>query len=169
AEHINAGLPVLRPVVSQAGHRVHPGQPNCCLVVTDLRGSRGETLVQGPVALFGKRSVQLLALLRERPVQVLTLLFQRLLGVSVGGTTAEILRSQRTDQGEDADAGCDDRCGDLRTHKRKPIADRCASNTGNRGLSLREDAEAFGQLAEFGSWPEAGELEEIAGDCPGYP
>jgi hypothetical protein len=35
--------------------------------------------------------------------------------------------------------------------------------------ALREDAEALGEVTEFGSWPQARELEEIAGDCPGYP
>jgi hypothetical protein len=71
-----------------------------------LLGRRGEPFVQRSNAL-----------LRERSVQPLTLLFE----VVAGCAAAEILRSQRTDQGEEADAGCDDRRGDLRAHERNLI------------------------------------------------
>ena len=68
AQHIDAGLPVFLPVISQARHGVHPGQPDGWLVTAQLLSCRGEPFVQGPGAL-----------LRERPVQLLTLLFECLL------------------------------------------------------------------------------------------
>jgi hypothetical protein len=46
---------------------------------------------------------------------------QCLLGVPAGCAAAEILGGQRTDQGDNADAGCDDRRGDLRAHERNLI------------------------------------------------
>lgn len=62
-----------------------------------------------------------LTLLRERFAQLLTLLFECLFGVLLGCAAAEQLRSQGADQGEEADAGCDDRRGDLRAHKRNLV------------------------------------------------
>ena len=47
-----------------------------------------------------------------------SLLFECLPGVLAGCAAAEILRSQRTDQGKGTDDGCDGRCGDFRVHKR---------------------------------------------------
>ena len=62
AQHIDAGLPVLRPVIRQARHGIHPGQPDRRRLITaQLVGRRGEPFVQRPGAL-----------LRERPVQLLT-------------------------------------------------------------------------------------------------
>ena len=67
AQHIDAGLPVLLPVISQARHGIHPGQPDRRRLITpQLPGRRGEPLIQRPGALLRKRPVQLLALLRER-------------------------------------------------------------------------------------------------------
>ena len=75
AQHIDAGLPVLGPVISQARHGIHPGQPDRRrLIITQLPGRRGEPFIQGPGALLRERSVQLLTLRRERFVQLLTLL-----------------------------------------------------------------------------------------------
>ena len=63
AQHIDAGLPVLRPVIGQARHGVHPGQPDGRRLITaQLLGRRGEPLVQRPGALLRERPVQLLAL-----------------------------------------------------------------------------------------------------------
>ena len=106
AQHVDAGLPVLGPVISQARHGIHPGQPDRRRLITaQLPGRRGEPLVQGPGAL-----------LRERPVQLLTLLFECLLGVPAGCAAAGNLHGHRSDHSEDADAGRDDRRGDLRAH-----------------------------------------------------
>ena len=70
AQHIDAGLPVFAPVISQARHGIHPGQPDSCWLVTaQLPGCRGEPLIQGS----GERGVQLLALRRKRLVQLLAL------------------------------------------------------------------------------------------------
>ena len=81
AQHIDAGLPVLGPVISQARHGIHPGQPDRRrLIITQLPGRRGEPFIQGPGALLRERSVQLLTLRRERFVQLLMLLFECLFG-----------------------------------------------------------------------------------------
>lgn len=75
AQHVNAGLPVLFPVIRQARHGIDPGQPDFRrLVTTELPGGRGEPLVQRPGPLLRERLVQLLTLLGERPVQMLALL-----------------------------------------------------------------------------------------------
>ena len=67
AQHIDAGLPVLGPVIRQARHGIHPGQPDRRrLIIAQLPGRRGEPLVQRPGALLRKRPVQLLTLLRLR-------------------------------------------------------------------------------------------------------
>ena len=77
AQHVDAGLPVLLPVIRQARHGIHPGQPDSRRLITaQLPGRRGEPLVQRPGAL-----------LRERPVQLLT-----------GCAAADKLRDHRTDQ-----------------------------------------------------------------------
>ena len=78
AQHIDAGLPVLLPVISQARHGVHPGQPDSWLVTAQLLSRRGEPFVQGPGALLRERSVQLLALRLQRLVQLLALFSERL-------------------------------------------------------------------------------------------
>jgi hypothetical protein len=60
-QDINAGLPVLCPVVSQAGHGVHPSQPDLGrFVAAELLGGRGESFIEGPGALLPERSAQLL-------------------------------------------------------------------------------------------------------------
>jgi hypothetical protein len=83
AQHINAGLPVLRPVIRQARQRIYPGQPDFRRLITaQLPGCRGEPFVEGPVPLLSKRLVQLLALL-----------FERLLGVPAGCTASKDLRN----------------------------------------------------------------------------
>jgi hypothetical protein len=111
AENIDAGLPVLRPVFSQARHGIHPGQPDFRRLITaQLPGRRGEPLVQGPGVL-----------LRERLVQLLALFVERLLGVSAGGAAAGNLHSHRTGQGDDADTGGNDGCDDLGLHKRNLV------------------------------------------------
>jgi hypothetical protein len=95
AQHIDAGLPVLGPVVRQARHGIHPGQPDRRRLITaELPGRCGEPLVQRPGAL-----------LLERPGQLLT-----------GGVATRNLHRYRSGQGEKADAGCDDRRDDLRAH-----------------------------------------------------
>jgi hypothetical protein len=75
AQHINAGLPILRPVIGQDRHGVHPGQLDSRRLVTaQLAGRRGEPFVQRPGALLRERPVQLLTLLCERSAQLLALL-----------------------------------------------------------------------------------------------
>ena len=65
AQHIDAGLSVLGPVIRQARHGIHPGQPDSrWLITAQLPGRRGEPFVQGPGALLRERSVQLLPALR---------------------------------------------------------------------------------------------------------
>jgi hypothetical protein len=64
AQYVDAGLPVFLPVIRQARHGVHAGQPDGWLVAAELIGSRGETLIQRPGPLLGQGPVQLLALLR---------------------------------------------------------------------------------------------------------
>ena len=106
AQHINAGLPVLGPVIRQARHGIHPGQPDRRRLITaQLPGRRGEPLVQGPGAL-----------LPERPIQLLTLLLERLLRVPAGSAAAGNLHQHRSHHGEDDAADRDDRRGDLRAH-----------------------------------------------------
>jgi hypothetical protein len=48
AQHVDAGLPVLLPVVGQPGHGVHAGQAYCWLGVAELGCDRGEPLVEDP-------------------------------------------------------------------------------------------------------------------------
>ena len=76
AQHIDAGLPVFLPVISQARHGVHPSQPDSWLVAAQLVGGCGESFVQCPGALLRKRLVQLIALRIQRLVQLVTLLFE---------------------------------------------------------------------------------------------
>ena len=89
AQHIDAGLPVLGPVIRQARHDMHPGESDRGRLITaQLPGRRGEPLVQGPGAL-----------LRERPVQ---LLFEVWLGaqeVVPGGLTCAAPSIQRPYRG----------------------------------------------------------------------
>ena len=75
AQDVNAGLPVLFPVIRQARHGVNPGQTDFRRLVTaQLPGRRSEPLVQCPGLLLRERSGQLFTLLGERPVQMLALL-----------------------------------------------------------------------------------------------
>jgi hypothetical protein len=48
AQHIDAGLPVRFPVIGQACHGMHASQPDCWLLVAELRGDRDEPLVEDP-------------------------------------------------------------------------------------------------------------------------
>ena len=48
AQHIDAGLPVVLPVISQARHGVHAGQPDRWLGIAELGCDRGEPLVEDP-------------------------------------------------------------------------------------------------------------------------
>ena len=99
-QHIDAGLPVPGPVIRQARHGIHPGQPDRRrLIIAQLPGRRGEPLVQRPGALFRERPVQLLALRRTRCVQLFALLLECLLGVLAGCTAADNLRGHRSDHG----------------------------------------------------------------------
>jgi hypothetical protein len=93
-------------------------------VTAELLRCRGETFVQRSstllgqrsvqlVPLLGQRSVQLVPLLGQRSVQLVPLLFECPFGVAARGAAAKVLCNQRTDQGEEADAGCDDRRHDL--------------------------------------------------------
>jgi hypothetical protein len=76
---------VVLPVISQARHRIHRGQPDrWWLIATQLLGDRVESFVQGSSALLCERSVQLLALRLQRLVQLLALLSQRRFGVPAG-------------------------------------------------------------------------------------
>ena len=52
AQHVDAGLPVRPPVIGQARHGMHPGQPHGGLGVAELRGDRGEPLVEHPRAVM---------------------------------------------------------------------------------------------------------------------
>jgi hypothetical protein len=57
-----SGICVFGPVVVRFSHGVHPGQADGWrLIVTQLPGSRGESLVQRSSALLRKRPVKLLA------------------------------------------------------------------------------------------------------------
>ena len=52
-QNIDAGLPVLGPVISQARHGIHPGQPDSrWLVITQLVGCCSKSFVQRPGALL---------------------------------------------------------------------------------------------------------------------
>src|SRR5262249_17953928 len=82
-----------------------------------LLGERGVQLL----ALLGECGVQLLALLLERGVQVLTLLLASLCSVAAGPADAVKLRKQGPDQGEDADAACNERSFNSRTHNRNLV------------------------------------------------
>ena len=53
--------------------------------------------------------------------QVLTLFSERFLRIPAGCAAAKILRSQGAYQSENADAGCNERCDDLRVHKRNLV------------------------------------------------
>ena len=53
AENVDAGLPVLLPVVGQPGHGVHAGQAHRGLGVAELGGDRGEPLVEDPGPVMG--------------------------------------------------------------------------------------------------------------------
>ena len=58
AQHIDARLPVLGPVISQARHGIHPGQPDSRrLIIAQLLSRRSEPFVQGTSALLRERSV----------------------------------------------------------------------------------------------------------------
>jgi hypothetical protein len=59
--------------------------------------------------------VQLLALFCERCCQLLALLVECLVSAAAGGADAVELRNQGTDQGEDADATCNERSLNTRT------------------------------------------------------
>jgi hypothetical protein len=39
--------------------------------------------------------------------------------------------------------------------------------SGITGSPLRQDTESFCEVAQLGAWPQAGELEQVAGDEPG--
>ena len=133
AENIDAGLPVLRPVIGQPRHSVNPGQPDSrWLITAQPVGSRSEPFVQRSIALLCEcfvqlltlvceRCCQLLALLRECGVQLLALLFACLFSVAAGAADAVELRSQGTNQGEDADAACNERSLNTRTHNRNLV------------------------------------------------
>jgi len=45
AEHIDAGLPILLPIISQARHRIDPGELDGRLVAAEFVGRRSEPLV----------------------------------------------------------------------------------------------------------------------------
>ena len=49
AKNVDAGLPVLPPVVGQPSHGVHAGQAYCWLGIAELACDRGEPLVEDPV------------------------------------------------------------------------------------------------------------------------
>ena len=53
-QHINASLPVLRPLIGQPRHGIHAGQPDGWAVrrLPSLLGSCGEPFVQCPSALL---------------------------------------------------------------------------------------------------------------------
>ena len=57
AQNIDAGLPVLLPVISQPGHGVHPGQAHRRLAVAELGGDRREPLIQQPRPVMRRRSL----------------------------------------------------------------------------------------------------------------
>ena len=48
AQHVDAGLPVLLPVIGEPRHGVHAGQPDRWLGVAELGCDRGEPLVEDP-------------------------------------------------------------------------------------------------------------------------
>jgi len=48
AQHIDAGLPVLLPVIGQPRHGVHAGQPDRWLDIAELGCDRGEPFVEDP-------------------------------------------------------------------------------------------------------------------------
>ena len=73
------------------------------------------------LALVCERCCQLLALLRERCIQLLALLSACLFSVAAGAADAVELRSQGTDEGEDADAACNERSLNTRTHNRNLV------------------------------------------------
>ena len=88
-----------------------------------------ERPVQLPT-LFCERPVQLPTLFCERPVQVLTLFLKRFLRILAGRAAAEKLRNHRGDHGKDADAGRDDRGGNLRVRQRNADAGRDGRHSG---------------------------------------
>jgi hypothetical protein len=51
AQNVDAGLAVLLPVIGEACHCVYPSQPDRGLVVAELRGDRGEPLVEDAAAV----------------------------------------------------------------------------------------------------------------------
>jgi len=78
AQHIDTGLPVLLPVISQTRHGVHPGQPDGRgLIAAQLPGRRGKAFVQRPGALLSQRPLKLLGLCFQRCRELVALRNER--------------------------------------------------------------------------------------------